>query len=172
MVYDRSHRGGEMSLRVRQSLCTACHKCELACSLEKEGAFIPSLSRIWIEEVGFPMIPVPVICHQCTNAPCEEICPTKAISLSDKTDAYIVDVDECIGCGQCAEVCPWGAIDLNLESGKAYKCDLCNGRPKCVEACNYGALMFTERTTTPQERRTEFALRIAKSWKSANLDED
>jgi carbon-monoxide dehydrogenase iron sulfur subunit len=159
-------------LIVDSGKCTGCRKCELACSYEKEGVFNPALSRIWVEEVGFPAIPVPLICHQCTNAPCAEVCPVDAITLHGKTGAYLVNVKKCIGCGKCVEACPWGAIALYPESGKAYKCDLCRGKPKCVEACNYGVISLAVERGTPDKRRYEIAEKIVDGWKRAVLQED
>ena len=161
-----------MPLIVDSGKCTGCRKCELACSFEKEGVFNPAFSRIWIEEIGFPGIPVPIICHQCVNAPCAEVCPVDAISLHRKTGAYLVDNKKCIGCGKCVEACPWGAIDLYPETGKAFKCDLCRGKPKCIDACNYGVISLALERGAPDKRRHEIAEKIAEGWKKAVLQED
>jgi Fe-S-cluster-containing hydrogenase component 2 len=165
-----------MPLIVDSGKCTGCRKCELACSFEKEGVFNPALSRIWIEEIGFPGVPVPLICHQCTNAPCAEACPADAINLDDKTGAYVVDADTCTGCEACVEACPWGAIEMHPDSGLAFKCDLCGGEPKCIEACNYGVIsLSTERSApdvAPEKRRRVIAERMVEGWKKATLQEE
>ena len=169
-------RGGQLHLVVDPGKCTGCRKCELACSFEKEGKFNPAHSRIWIEEIGFPGIPVPLICHQCANAPCAEACPEDAINLDDVTGAYVVDIDICTGCGSCVEACPWGAIVLDSDTGLAFKCDLCGGSPKCIEACNYGVISLSAEQgapdTAPDKRRHVIAERIAESWKKAVLHEE
>jgi carbon-monoxide dehydrogenase iron sulfur subunit len=43
-------------------------------------------------------------------------------------------------------ICPFGAIRMDEERGKAVKCDLCPERetPACVEACPNRALVFEE----------------------------
>ncbi|MFW9890073.1 MAG: 4Fe-4S dicluster domain-containing protein [Candidatus Thorarchaeota archaeon] len=165
-----------MPLVVDFDKCTGCRKCELACSYEKEDVFNPARSRIWIEEIGFPGIPVPLICHQCTNAPCAEVCPSDAITQNADIGAYIVDADECISCGDCVEACPWGAIALHPETDKAFKCDLCGGKPKCIEACNYGVISLSmERGETegePEKRRRAIAERIVEGWKASVLQRE
>jgi len=54
-----------------------------------------------------------------------------------------VDVEECLGCGDCVQACPAGLIDL--VDGKAVietqGCDACLS---CVEACPSGALRVVE----------------------------
>jgi Fe-S-cluster-containing hydrogenase component 2 len=165
-----------VSLIVDSGKCTGCRKCELACSFEKEGVFNPARSRIWIEEIGFPGIPVPLICHQCTNAPCAEACPVNAINLDADTGAYVVDADTCTGCGDCVEACPWGAIVMHPDSGIAIKCDLCGGEPKCIEACNYDVISLSaERSApdvAPDKRRRVIAEKMVESWKKATLQEE
>lgn len=51
----------------------------------------------------------------------------------------VVDVDKCVGCGNCAKVCPFGAI--TIEHGKAVVSPaLCQGCRACVSACPKGAI--------------------------------
>ena len=39
---------------------------------------------------------------------CLYVCPTGAANTEDS----IIDIDKCIGCGDCADVCPSGAISM------------------------------------------------------------
>lgn len=58
-----------------------------------------------------------------------------------------VITENCIGCGQCIDVCLHGAIELS--SGKIKindKCQLCNA---CVGACGYEAIKIEKDTLTP-----------------------
>jgi len=46
--------------------------------------------------------------------------------------------DECIGCGACTAVCPFGAIEL--KNDKAVMTDACTSCGACVETCPVGAI--------------------------------
>ena len=74
------------------------------------------------EEEG---IDTPIICRQCENAPCIEACPTRALARDDRTHAVVVSEEYCIGCGECVEACAFGAVVVDAETHKAWKCDLC-----------------------------------------------
>jgi len=51
----------------------------------------------------------------------------------------IVAPDACIGCGDCVEKCPFGAIEL-LEGTAAVDRSKCMGCGVCVSTCQAGAL--------------------------------
>ena len=46
-------------------LCTGCNRCVYVCSAVKEGKFIPSKSRIHINNFSFNGYSVPSVCFQC-----------------------------------------------------------------------------------------------------------
>ena len=56
----------------------------------------------------------------------------------------IIDPDRCEGCGQCAELCRFGAV---FESGDVYEIDplRCEGCKLCVEMCPEEAIDFPAR---------------------------
>lgn len=59
--------------------CIGCRTCEVACALEHvaPGAeFHPRLKVMRLDDLS-----VPVMCHQCENAPCVGACPTGALSM-------------------------------------------------------------------------------------------
>lgn len=51
-----------------------------------------------------------------------------------------IDIDKCVGCRKCVNVCPWDA--LSLVDGKAIiDHDLCCGELACFASCNFGAIV-------------------------------
>ena len=89
-------------------------------------------------------------CMHCTEASCEQVCPTGAIS--HQGTAVVIDQEWCVGCGYCVQACPFDVPHKDEHMGTAKKCDLCIDRtpggelPFCVDACPTGALQFGQRT--------------------------
>ena len=95
----------------------------------------------------------------CVDPVCMIGCPTGAIHRNVEQGVVVINDDTCIGCGTCANSCPYDNIRLveirNLRGQpvldpqtqmpilKATKCDLCYtqlGGPACVRACPHDAL--------------------------------
>ena len=55
----------------------------------------------------------------------------------------ILDKDKCTGCGQCVEVCPFGAMEL--KEGFPVANDECRLCGVCVRKCPEGALALPEK---------------------------
>lgn len=123
-------------------LCTGCNRCVYVCSAIKEGEFIPSKSRIHINNFSFRGYSVPSICFQCSKPDCLEACPEEAI-YKDENGVVLVDRKKCNGCGECITACPYGMIEQDDEK-LAFKCDYCGGDPACVKECEPGALVYPE----------------------------
>ena len=90
------------SLSIDPDKCTGCLQCELACSLEHEGTFNPSKSRIKVFTFEGKGRFVPYTCTQCAEAWCLEACPTHAITMDRATgakmvsDAYRLAINEAV----------------------------------------------------------------------------
>ncbi len=161
--------------------CTGCRACQVACKqwndLPGENTICfgyydnpPDLSpstwnRIacyeW-EEEGRPKWTFrSVRCFHCTNAPCVEACPTRAL-FKDSRGFTAYDVGLCNGCGYCTQACPFNIPRLtdqdpfdgkaNLTGkGKSSKCTLCQDRtyndlmPACAKTCSPGAIQYGNR---------------------------
>jgi Fe-S-cluster-containing hydrogenase component 2 len=122
--------------------CAGCRICELACSYHHEGRFSPRLSRVDVVKEDKYGLDYPVYCRQCDDCPPSDACPTGALNR-DEYGATILDVEACINCGICANVCTYNAVKLD-EASKPLICDLCGGDPVCVKKCPTNALTYEE----------------------------
>lgn len=133
----------------------------LACSSKKEGDYNPSNSRMALLKGGAMGINLPMVCYQCSKAPCANICPTKALYRQMDTGSILWNSELCIGCGMCVKACPFGAIVRDLRNGMIRKCDLCDGDPECIRYCAYGALEYVEETKEVIEKRRASLLKLS-----------
>lgn len=129
--------------------CMACKSCELACALRHSAS--GDINGL-ISEYPRPLARLRIgvkdgklhltRCLHCKRPKCIEVCEPKAIKKSDD-GAVTIDDELCTGCAECADVCPFGAIQMRGER-EAVKCDLCSGAAElsCVLACKCGALIY------------------------------
>jgi Fe-S-cluster-containing hydrogenase component 2 len=118
--------------------------------------FAPWLSRIRVFKKE-PAIDYPVMCKRCKNPPCVTSCKFSALKANPDAGGIIVDEEACVGCGECTEACPFGA--LYIPDGKDFPivCDLCGGTPKCVEFCPAGVLKFLSSEELAREKQEKIA---------------
>lgn len=86
--------------------CNGCNTCMAACSVVHKAAGLQSFPRLTVVRHGDRT--APVLCRQCDDAPCAQVCPVNAITQTG--DAVVLNETLCIGCKLCAIVCPFGAI--------------------------------------------------------------
>lgn len=158
---------------VRVDRCLACKSCEMACAVEHSASRdlqqaireTPSpKARVSVEQgAGFV---VPLQCRQCEEAPCVEICPTRALDRADKNSPVVLNHDLCIGCKWCILACPFGVITLDSRNRMVIKCDQCFERvergetPACVAACPTAALEFKALEEILAEKRQATLVQI------------
>ena len=126
--------------------CTTCMSCVIVCSERNTGMSAPSRARIQLHVDLLGNDYGADYCRQCGNAPCAAVCPEEAIQFDDTLRAWIVDIDQCTGCAECVQACPFEAMWLDSVVGKAIKCDLCGGAMHCVEICPSDALVIRGQT--------------------------
>ena len=139
--------------------CIGCRTCEVACAVAHQDDFTAEAFTSRLRVVKGDAYTTAVGCHQCEDAPCANVCPTHAISLT--AGAWLVEQTRCIGCKSCMVACPFGAMQVRLVGNRAQalKCDLCvqrEGGPACVEACPTHALHCVDPVSIRAERLTAF----------------
>lgn len=131
--------------------CTRCDACVRACADAHDG-----ITRLVREGLRFDHYLVATSCRQCLDPLCMIGCPVGSIRRRNSLEVIIEDW--CIGCGLCAENCPYGNINLHpfdvmvddpehpgrkraAVKQKATSCDLCTNyaEPSCVYACPHDA---------------------------------
>ncbi len=131
--------------------CTRCDACVRACADAHDG-----VTRLIREGLRFENYLVATSCRQCRDPLCMVGCPVGSIRRRNSLEVVIEDW--CIGCGLCAENCPYGNINMHpftsqekdaaapggvraVVKHKATSCDLCteHAEPSCVYACPHDA---------------------------------
>ena len=127
-------------IRIQAERCSGCRQCEVVCAFtHSAGAVARQLARIQVVKEEAVGLDCPVVCQQCAERYCIDACPVDALSIGS-LGAVVVNRETCIGCGQCENACPIGAV--HLFEGAPMICDLCGGSPRCVETCTMDALVF------------------------------
>jgi len=133
------------TLIIHPEKCNNCKDCETACIKTHTSLTSLGLSCIRIlkgnEDQEFFL---PIACKQCENPPCLATCPKEAIYRDLKLDLVLIDRQKCVGCGMCVSACPFGAMKIDKQKGKSYKCDLCKGDPECVKVCEPKAMEYQD----------------------------
>jgi Fe-S-cluster-containing hydrogenase component 2 len=113
--------------------CLGCFGCETHCKLEHDLTLGPRLIRVM--QVGPKTVKgrvrniyIPLLCFHCNPAPCVPPCPTGAIQKRPIDGIVWIEPEKCIGCRQCMQACPFGAIQYDTRTRKAIKCDFCKHR--------------------------------------------
>src|ERR1700722_3794283 len=131
--------------------CTRCDQCVRACADAHDG-----VSRLIRDGLRWDKYLVATSCRHCKDPLCMVGCPVGSIRRRNNLEVIIEDW--CIGCGLCANNCPYGNINMHpfdvqvddlVNPGKkiaavrtkATACNLCldQNEPSCVYACPHDA---------------------------------
>ncbi|MBI5182134.1 MAG: 4Fe-4S binding protein [Nitrospirae bacterium] len=147
--------------------CNACAgmdgpQCVEACrkAIAYQHKEVKPIPRITIKKSqGFN---IPILCHNCEEAPCMSACMTGTRRRLPETGWVETDYNRCVGCWMCVMVCPFGAIIRSEEEHLARKCDGCTSykTAPCVAACKPGAIVQTGAYSYDYEKRKEYAERL------------
>jgi len=151
----------QLGFFIDSSRCSGCKACQVACK-DKNNLEVGRRFRRVYEVTGGGFIPtgqggvqnnvfaytLSISCNHCADPICTRNCPTIAMHKRPGDGIVRVNTDKCVGCGYCAWSCPYGAPQLNTQTGQMSKCDFCvdlqaKGEPPvCVATCPLGAIKF------------------------------
>ncbi len=139
--------------------CSGCQRCEMMCTLKNDGRVCQHIARVRVwdnynwgkspdtgegsfgeSDTGGGLSTVEH-CKQCADPQCAKYCPVHAIYADENSGARTVDPKKCIGCGMCAQACPWNMPRVDAETGVSTKCISCG---RCAEQCPNGAIKFID----------------------------
>ena len=128
---------------------------KLAMGGDKQNPNIIEVIDIACDECPAAGYEVTGSCRGCLANRCEDVCKRKAISFDHNHVAHI-DKTKCVECGQCAKVCPFGAIvnrkrpcqnackikaiDISPEGAASINDEKCIQCGACVYQCPFGAI--------------------------------
>ena len=103
--------------------CTRCDACVRACANAHDG-----VSRLLRDGLRYDHYLVATACRSCRDPLCMTQCPVGSIRRNENLEILIEDW--CIGCGKCAELCPYGNINMHpLEVMKEVRTEVQSAQP-------------------------------------------
>ena len=103
--------------------CTRCDACVQACATAHDG-----VSRLLRDGLRYDHFLVATACRSCRDPLCMTQCPVGSIRRKENLEILIEDW--CIGCSKCAELCPYGNINMHpLEVIKEVKTEIKSKTP-------------------------------------------
>jgi carbon-monoxide dehydrogenase iron sulfur subunit len=143
-------------------VCDGCGACVTSCRAVHGGV----ASGIQIVTIG--ELHVPIVCHNCEDAPCVTACMPGCRHRDEATGRIVTDYERCVGCWMCVMMCPFGAIQRiptreGEHHGVAIKCDSCLDKAvmPCIAVCRPKGLKEINPLDLAREKRLKAARQFA-----------
>lgn len=163
-LVDHHFINGRAAMLINLDRCVRCDACTEACAAAHDNN--PRFNR---HGRRLDKLMIANACMHCVDPVCMIGCPTGAIHRASEAGEVIISDETCIGCGTCANSCPYDNIRMveirddrgrfifdevsQMPVRKATKCDLCIdqlGGPACERACPYDALRRADMGDLPK----------------------